>query len=88
MDDILLTGSDPQEIQHVKKCLHEKFGIKDLGNLHYFLGLEVQHTSHGVILSQHKFTRELLRDCGFPLKTQVSTPLPLHCKLLPDEGPL
>ena len=88
VDDILLTGSGCKEIQHVKQCLDEKFGIKDLGCLHYFLGLEVQHTPHGVILSQQKFTEELLRDCGFPIKRQASTPLPLNCKLLPEEGTL
>jgi len=88
VDDILLTGSDIQEIQHVKHCLNQKFGIKDLGSLHYFLGLQVQSTSQGIILSQHKFTKDLLRDCGFPIKRTVSTPLPLHCKLSPDEGVL
>jgi len=88
VDDILLTGSDCKEIQHVKQCLNEKFGIKDLGSLHYFLGIEVQHTPLGVILSQQKFTRELHRDCGFLIKRQASTPLPLNCKLLPEEGTL
>jgi len=60
VDDILLTGLDYKEIQHVKQHLNEKFGIKDLGNLHYFLGLEVSHTAKGVLLSQKKFTRELI----------------------------
>ena len=39
VDDILLTGSDSLEIQNVKHRLNQKFGIKDLGHLHYFLGL-------------------------------------------------
>ena len=88
VDDILITRSDCQEIQHVKQHLNEQFGIKDFGSLHYFLGLEVQHTPRGVILSQQKFTKELLSSCGFSLKKQVSTPLPPNCKLLPDEGTL
>jgi len=50
--------------------------------------LEVQHTPHGIILSQHKFAKELLRDCGFSLKRSASTPLPINCKLLPNEGAL
>ena len=88
VDDILIIGSDYEEIQHVKQHLNEKFGIKDLGKLHYFLGLEVSHTAKGILLSQQKFTRYLLRDCGFHLKQTASTPLPLNCKLLPDEGTL
>jgi len=43
VDDIMLTGSNPAEIQHVKQHLHKCFGIKDLGRLHYFLGLEVSY---------------------------------------------
>jgi len=88
VDDILIIGSDYEEIQHVKQHLNEKFGIKDLGKLHYFLGLEVSHTAKGILLSQQKFTRDLLRDCGFHLKQTASTPLPLNCKLLPGEGTL
>ena len=88
VDDILITGSDLEEIQHVKECLNTKFEIKDLVQLHYFLGLEVTQTPQGVLLSRQKFTRELLRDCGLILKRQTSTPLPVNCKLTPDEGNL
>ena len=52
----------------------------------HFLGLEVTQTDQCVLLSQQKFTKELLRDCGFNLTRHASTPLPLNCKLLPDEG--
>ena len=45
VDDILITGSNHEEIKHVKHCSNTTFGIKDLGQLHYFLGLEVTHTS-------------------------------------------
>jgi len=88
VDDILITGSEYTEIQHVKQHLEEKFGIKDLGKLHYFLGLGVSHTAEGILLSQQKCTRDLLRDCGFHLKQTTSTPLPLNYRLLPDEGTL
>ena len=64
------------------------FGIKDLGQLHYFLGLEVIHTAKGIILSQKKFTNELLRECGPLSSIAVSTPIPLNCKLNPEDGEL
>ena len=88
VDDILITGSDHEEIKHVKHCLNHKFGIKDLGKLHCFLGQEVNHTSQGILLSQQKFSRELLKDCVYSFKKPTITPLPLNCKLLPDEGQL
>ena len=45
-------------------------------------------TPQGVLLSQQKFTRELLRDCGLTIKRQASTLLSINCKLLPGEGDL
>jgi len=50
--------------------------------------LQVQTSPQGILLSQHKFAKDLLRDCGFTISRTTSTPLPLQCKLLPDEGPL
>eukprot|EP00253_Pinus_taeda_P036368 PITA_36368 len=41
VDDLILIGSDPNLINHVKSNLKRKFEMLDLGNLHYFLGLQV-----------------------------------------------
>ena len=41
VDDSLLTGSDPNHINHVKSSLKKKFEMTDLGHLYYFLGLQV-----------------------------------------------
>ena len=40
VDDILLTGNDHSCIAELKEVLDKKFGLKDLGSLRYFLGLE------------------------------------------------
>ena len=88
IDDIMLTGSNPAEIEHVKQHLHKCFGIKDLGRLHYFLGMEVSYLPEGVVLSRKKFTTELLHDSHLSNSKATSTPLPLHCKLSPEEGDL
>ena len=51
VDDILTTGSNYAEIEHVKRHLDQKFGIKDLGQLRCFLGLEIIHTSQEDIVT-------------------------------------
>ena len=41
VDDIILTGSDSNLINHPKSILKKKFDMIDLGYLHYFLGLQL-----------------------------------------------
>eukprot|EP00253_Pinus_taeda_P007745 PITA_07745 len=52
LDDLILTGSDPNLINHVKSSLKKKFKMTDLGHLHYFLGLQVLQSKEGISLSQ------------------------------------
>ena len=77
----MITGSNPQEIIHVKQHLHHLFSTKDLGRLHYFLGLEVSYTTEGIVLSQKKFTTNLLKDSGLNISTATSTPFALELQI-------
>eukprot|EP00253_Pinus_taeda_P021698 PITA_21698 len=52
VDDLILTGSDPNLINHVKSSLKKKFEMTDLGHLHYFLGLQALQSKEGIFLSQ------------------------------------
>jgi hypothetical protein len=51
------------------------FAVKDLGQLNYFLGVEVHHTSAGLILTQHKYIRDLLLRTNMDSSNGVSTPM-------------
>eukprot|EP00253_Pinus_taeda_P029090 PITA_29090 len=51
-DDLILTSSDPNLINHVKSSLKKKFEMTNLGHLHYFLGLQVLQSKEGIFLSQ------------------------------------
>lgn len=51
VDDIILTGDDSIGIDQVKRNLGHTFDIKDLGNLKYFLGIEVARSRQGISLS-------------------------------------
>ena len=41
VDDIILAGKSDKKIKEVKEALERKFDIKDMGKLHYFLGMKV-----------------------------------------------
>eukprot|EP00253_Pinus_taeda_P029013 PITA_29013 len=61
VDDLILTSSDPNLINHVKSSLKKKFEMTDLGHLHYFLGLQVLQSKEGISLSQSKYAFDILR---------------------------
>eukprot|EP00253_Pinus_taeda_P014168 PITA_14168 len=52
VDDLILTGSDPKLINHVKSNIKKKFEMTELGDLHYFLDLQVLKSKEGISLSQ------------------------------------
>ena len=61
VDDILLTGSCTSEINKFKKVLMNAFDMTDLGNMVYFLGMEILHSEKGIIVHQLKYELELLK---------------------------
>ena len=64
VDDIIITGSDLEGIERIKSHLKMKFDVKDLGELKYFLGIEMAYSKKGLFLSQRKYTLDLLAETG------------------------
>uniref|UniRef100_A0ACD5W9E6 Uncharacterized protein n=1 Tax=Avena sativa TaxID=4498 RepID=A0ACD5W9E6_AVESA len=75
VDDIVITGSDDEEIKSIKKTLAKSFEVKDLGYLHYFLGIEVAYGAQGIYLSQQKYVLDLLAETGMLECRPASTPI-------------
>ncbi|CAL1391749.1 unnamed protein product [Linum trigynum] len=75
VDDVVLTGDAPEVIQSVKTFLHQRFSIKDLGVLKYFLGIEVARSPDGIVLSQRKYTLDILKDSGLGAARPSSFPM-------------
>ena len=60
VDDIILVSSSAVATDRLVSSLGAEFAVKDLGRLHYFLGLEVLHSDGGLALSQRKYAQDLL----------------------------
>lgn len=86
VDDIILTASTPVLLQQLTDRLRAEFALKDLGPLHYFLGIEVVRRPDGFLLHQKKYAHELLDRAGMLNCTPVSTPVDTKAKLSATDG--
>nr|XP_016509885.1 PREDICTED: uncharacterized mitochondrial protein AtMg00810-like [Nicotiana tabacum] len=62
-------------ISEITDKLGKEFAMKDLGPLHFFLGIEVTYFTGGIHLNQSKYTAELLSKTSMALAKPISTPL-------------
>ncbi|KAL0702312.1 hypothetical protein Bca4012_058434 [Brassica carinata] len=82
VDDIIITGSNREGIISTKAFLKSSFDIKDLGELKYFLGIEMCRSKEGLFLSQRKYTLDLLNEAGKLGARVAKTPLEEGYKVL------
>ncbi|KAK1412979.1 hypothetical protein QVD17_34637 [Tagetes erecta] len=75
VDDIIITGDNDIDLKAVKAQIMSKFKIKDLGELKYFLGIEVLKSDEGIVLSQRKYCLDLLSEFGMLGSKPVSNPI-------------
>ena len=68
--------------------LSKEFALKDLGNLHYFLGIKVQKVNDGLALNQTKYAKEVLARVGMENCKGSPTPLSSSEKISAYEGEL
>ncbi|XP_019055285.1 PREDICTED: uncharacterized protein LOC109115550 [Nelumbo nucifera] len=88
VDDIVVTSNDIEEVSALKKFLSSKFEIKDLGELWYFLGIEVARSKEGIFISQRKYVLDLLTETGKLGTKPASTPIDVNHKLSTNDGEL
>ena len=73
VDDLVITGSNSSLIDKIKRSLSKKFDMKDLGQLHYCLGIEVWRNENSMFLTQVNYVKELLeiKNDGFKATTNA-----------------
>ena len=64
-----------QDIEDTKLFLKNQFQLKDLGQLKYFLGIEVAWSNKGITLSQRKYALKILEDVGYLRAKPASFPM-------------
>jgi histone deacetylase 1/2 len=82
VDDILITGSAPQAVHDLIHKLNVHFSLKQLGQLDYFLGIEVHQLSTGaLLLNQAKYIRDLLCKVKMENSNPIGSPMVSTCRL-------
>lgn len=61
VDDVIITVWNANEISKLKNFLHQRFKLKDLGNLKYILGIEVSRSRKGICLNQ-QYALDIIKD--------------------------
>jgi hypothetical protein len=75
VDDIIIISSIPTANDELLQLLCLNFAVKDLGNLHYFLGVEVIPMKNGLLLSQQRYIRDLLHKTDMKDAKPVTSPM-------------
>jgi hypothetical protein len=88
VDDLIITGNSDTYIFDLKKLLKQKFEMKDLRELRYFLGIKVIQSPKGTWLLQKQYALNKLTEYWMTGCKLISIPLEQNVKLSADEGDL
>lgn len=86
VDDMVLICDNQQEILKLKQQLRSQFHTKDLGELGYFLGLEIVRTAQGLFVSQKKYVQDLIKETDQTGTRPLRLPMDPQLKLTQDQG--
>nr|GEW59789.1 hypothetical protein [Tanacetum cinerariifolium] len=75
VDDIIFGSSNPQLCREFKALMHEKFQMSAMGELNFFLGLQVLQKKDGIFLSQDKYVGDILKKFGYLDVRSSNTPM-------------
>ncbi|GJZ16550.1 putative ribonuclease H-like domain-containing protein [Tanacetum coccineum] len=85
VDDIIFGSTKKEPCNAFEKLMHEKFQMSSMGELTFFLGLQVKQKKDDIFISQDKYVDEILKKFGFTKVKTASTPMETQKPLLKDE---
>nr|KAJ0227703.1 hypothetical protein LSAT_V11C100011740 [Lactuca sativa] len=86
VDDMLIFGTDLEEVDKTKKFLSSSFDMKDMGDSEVILGIRIRKGNNGISISQSHYIEKILKKFNFENCSSVSTPIDPSLKLLPNKG--
>ncbi|GKD43691.1 putative ribonuclease H-like domain-containing protein [Tanacetum coccineum] len=84
VDDIIFRSTRKEMCTEFEKMMHKKFQMSSMGELTFFLGLQVTQKNDGIFISQDKYVEEILKKFGFSTVKTASTPMETSKPLLKD----
>ncbi|GJZ28589.1 retrovirus-related pol polyprotein from transposon TNT 1-94 [Tanacetum coccineum] len=85
VDDLIVAGSNLSLIEEFKTSMKSEFEMSDMGEMHYFLGVEVVQNEMGISICQKKYAREILARFNMEDCNGVKNPIVPGCKLVKDD---
>jgi hypothetical protein len=85
VDDIIFRRNNASLVQWFASAMQSEFEMSMIGELPFFLGLQITQRSEGIFLSQEKYLREMLKRFQMEDSTPMSTPMVTGCKLRKDD---
>ncbi|XP_017980980.1 PREDICTED: uncharacterized mitochondrial protein AtMg00810-like [Theobroma cacao] len=86
VDDLLVTGPDSYVVDDFKMKMKQEFQMTDLGEMTFFLGMEIVQKPDYICIHQTKYARELLQRFNMEACKSVDTPLTSNNKFCKNDG--
>ncbi|GJT94886.1 putative ribonuclease H-like domain-containing protein [Tanacetum coccineum] len=84
VDDIIFGSTNKELCTGFEKLMKDKFQMSSMGELTFFLGLQVQQKEDGIFISQDKYVAEILKKFNYSDVKSASTPVDLEKPLVKD----
>ncbi|GKB64685.1 putative ribonuclease H-like domain-containing protein [Tanacetum coccineum] len=85
VDDIIFGSTKKSLCDEFEQIIHNRFQMSSMGELTFFLGLQVKQKEDGIFISQDKYVGEILKKFSFSSIRTASTPMETNKALTKDE---
>ncbi|GJV34807.1 putative ribonuclease H-like domain-containing protein [Tanacetum coccineum] len=85
VDDIIFGSTKKSLCVEFEQMMHKRFQMSSMGELTFFLGLQVKQKDDGIFISQDKYVADILKKFDFVTVKTTSTPIETNKALLKDE---